>query len=68
MFLNLQKNKEQIYMVYQIEPAQDFKNISIVLSVNWTATYRRDSVPNTPYVSFTPYLNVKKLPNIPKRN
>ncbi|XP_012563479.3 glycoprotein 3-alpha-L-fucosyltransferase A [Hydra vulgaris] len=60
--------KDQVWILYQLEsplnsPIQVNDNL-----VNWTATYRQDSVINTPYERFTPYLNISKFPKIPLRN
>ena len=36
--------------------------------MNWTATYRSDSVLNTPYEKFSVYKNLEKLPSVPAIN
>ena len=49
-------NPNQVRIVYLLEsPHHSSAFTGIGTYVNWTATYRRDSVINTPYERFTPY-------------
>ncbi|XP_065666950.1 glycoprotein 3-alpha-L-fucosyltransferase A isoform X3 [Hydra vulgaris] len=58
----------QVWILYQLEsPLNSATQVANNL-INWTATYRRDSVISTPYERFTPYLNVSKFPKNPLRN
>ncbi|XP_047136793.1 glycoprotein 3-alpha-L-fucosyltransferase A isoform X1 [Hydra vulgaris] len=60
--------KNQVWILYQLEsPLNSAIQVAKNL-INWTATYRRDSVISTPYERFTPYLNVSKFPKNPLRN
>lgn len=66
---NGELNPHQIHIAYLLESAMNYEMIVYYKdAVNWTATYRRDSVLSSPYGRFTPYTNVTKLPTIPKRN
>lgn len=62
------KNKNQTWVSFQIESAQNYPTLSTTSTLNWTASYRRDSVLNTPYEKFVPYLNVTNLPDKPLKN
>ena len=61
-------SSKQIWLWYQLESAVHAKLPSLGAITNWSATYRIDSVLNTPYERFTPNLNVYNLPNKPLKN
>lgn len=61
-------NKNQVTAISQLESAQNRFSLSHTPQINWTFTYRIDSVLNGPYERFTTYPEFKKLPAIAKRN
>lgn len=61
-------NKNQVTAISQLESAQNRFSLSHTPQINWTFTYRIDSVLNGPYERFTTYPEFKKLPTIAKRN
>ena len=68
--LNSRENvpKEQIWVYYQLESPLNAPISSSNDLVNWTSTFRQDSVINAPYERFTPYLHVSELPTKPIKN
>ena len=66
-FIKKKRNKDQVTLLFQLESAQNYPSIS-PSGLNWTATYRVDSVLNAPYGKFTSFLNVTELPTKPKQN
>ena len=81
-YLNSNKNPNQVTVVFQLESARNYpslmtgqmppqvsnKHTTARRTLNWTASYRTDSVLNTPYERFTPFLNVTGLPVKPAEN
>ena len=65
---SLVKNKDQVNIVFQLESAQNYRVLTGKPHLNWTASYRLDSVLNAPYERFTPYLNATGLHAKPARN
>jgi glycoprotein 3-alpha-L-fucosyltransferase len=64
----LANNPNQVRILYQLESPHHSSNYQKMGHiVNWTATYRRDSVINTPYARFTPFPG-SVLPDKPARN
>ena len=61
-------NKNQVTAISQLESAQNRFSLSHTPQINWTFTYRIDSVLNGPYERFTTYPKFKKLPTKAKRN
>ena len=62
-------NKNRINMVFQLESSRNYPTISVLPDgLNWTASYRVDSVLYAPYERFTSFLNVTELPTKPKEN
>ena len=61
-------SSKQIWVWHQLESALLTSWPSLGAITNWSATYRIDSVLNTPYERFTPNLNVYNLPNKPLKN
>ncbi|XP_066913959.1 glycoprotein 3-alpha-L-fucosyltransferase A-like [Clytia hemisphaerica] len=62
-------NKNRVNMVFQLESSRNYPSISILPDgLNWTASYRVDSVLYAPYERFTSFLNVTELPTKPKEN
>ena len=62
------QNKDQVAIVFQLESALNYKSLGGEPHLNWTASYRVDSVLNTPYERFTPHLNETGLRAKPARN
>ena len=63
--------KPKITVSFQIESPQTAQQLVTTFTnvkLNWTASYRTDSVLNTPYERFTPFLNATGLPKHPNRN
>ena len=61
-------NKNQVTAISQLESAQNRFSLSHTPQINWTFTYRIDSVLNGPYERFTTYPKFKKLPTKVIRN
>ena len=62
------KNPNQVRILYMLEaPPHTPSFLRMGSVVNWTATYRRDSVINTPYERFTPFPG-SVIPDKPARN
>ena len=62
------KNKNQVKIVMQLESATNYPIFSNEKNLNWSASYRLDSVLNTPYERFTPFLNITEFPTKPEQN
>ena len=63
--------KPKITISFQIESPQAVPQLitaSTKVKLNWTASYRTDSVLNTPYERFTPFLNATGLVKHPGQN
>ena len=80
-YLNANTNPNQVTVVFQLESARNYptlmtaqmargssKHTVAKRTLNWTASFRTDSVLNTPYERFTPYLNATGLPVKPAEN
>ena len=77
-YLNSNKNPNQVTVVFQLESARNYPSLKIQnlpgtstqqkRTLNWTASYRTDSVLNTPYERFTPFLNATRLAKKPLEN
>lgn len=60
--------KNQVWIFYQLESSLHSQRISKHNFVNWTATYRSDSVITAPYEKFVTFANISDLPKYPIRN
>ena len=63
----MDRKPENVFVFFQIEGSHNYPIIGVNL-LNWTATYRRDSVLSSPYEHFVPFLNITDLPKQPIRN
>lgn len=61
------RRQHQVWIYHNLESPQYGTNIPAI-QMNWTATYRSDSVIVTPYAKFTPYKNYTDLPHQAPRN
>ena len=60
--------RKQIWVYHNIESPVHSEQFLPHLKINWTATYRSDSVIPTPYAKFVTFQNTSKLPIKPIRN
>lgn len=60
--------KNQVWIFYQLESSIHSERISKHNFVNWTATYRSDSVITAPYEKFVTFANISNLPKYPIKN
>ena len=75
-YLQNNQNRNQVTVVFQLESARNYPTIvdpqirsgAHLRTLNWTASYRADSVLNTPYERFTPYINATWLALKPSEN
>jgi len=61
-------NKNQIKIFLQLESARNYPAFSNEKNLNWSASYRLDSVLNAPYERYTPFLNITEFPTKTKQN
>ena len=54
--------RKQIWVYHNIESPVHSEQFTPHLMINWTATYRSDSVISTPYAKFVTFKNTSKLP------
>lgn len=64
----LLRSPNQIWILYLLESPHHSISVLEHDLINWTATYRRDSVLVTPYEKFVFFDNYSGLPKKPKRN
>ena len=64
----IENRKNQIWVYHNIEAPVHRELFPPDIQVNWSATYRSDSVISTPYAKFVAFSNVSKLPFEPLGN
>lgn len=67
----IQRRREQsrqVWIYFQLESAQNTPKTTDSGFINWTATYRSDSILNTPYEKFSTFRNITYLPKKLSRN
>ena len=60
--------RKQVWIYHNIESPVHSEQFAPSLKINWTATYRSDSVIPTPYAKFVAFTNTSKLPFKTVRN